>query len=70
MILRIILYVLAAVSIWYSFMIYSVHSGSSFFAVWALIGVFLVKRTGRIFLFSCRFFFIIDDLVNSLRPTP
>ena len=42
MILRIILYVLAAVSIWYSFMIYSVHSGSSFFMVWAVIGVFLV----------------------------
>ncbi|MBR4777010.1 MAG: hypothetical protein IK007_05285 [Lachnospiraceae bacterium] len=41
MILRIILYVLAAVSIWYSFMIYSIHSGSSFFMVWAVIGVFL-----------------------------
>ena len=42
MVLRIILYILAAVSIWYSYMIYSVHSGSPFYLVWTALGVVLV----------------------------
>ena len=42
MVLRIILYILAAVSLWYSYMIYSVHSGSPFFLVWTALGVVLV----------------------------
>ena len=41
MILRIILYIMAAVSVWYSFMIYRVHSGTGFFIVWTVIGVVL-----------------------------
>ena len=40
--LRIILYILAAVSIWYSYMIFSVHSGSPFYLVWTALGVLLV----------------------------
>ena len=45
MILRIILYILAGVSIWYGFMIYGVHSGSKFYLVWFGIG-FLLIMTG------------------------
>ena len=41
MILRIVLYIMAAVSVWYSYMIYRVHSGSGFFLVWTVIGVVL-----------------------------
>ena len=41
MILRIILYILAAVSVWYGYMIYRVHSGSGFFLVWIIIGLVL-----------------------------
>ena len=33
MILRIILYIMAVVSVWYSYMIYRVHSGTGFFIV-------------------------------------
>ena len=39
MILRIILYIMAAVSVWYSYMIYRVHSGTGFFIVWTVIGL-------------------------------
>ena len=41
MILRIILYIMAALSVWYSYMIYRVHSGSGFFIVWTVLGVVL-----------------------------
>ena len=42
MILRIILYLLAGISIWYGFMIYGVHSGSKFYLVWFGIGLLLI----------------------------
>jgi len=42
MIIRIILYILAAVSFWYSFMIYRVNSGTMFYMVWTLLGIVLL----------------------------
>ena len=39
MIIRIILYILAAISFWYSYMVYRVHSGAHFFIVWSMLGV-------------------------------
>ena len=42
MIIRIILYILAAVSMWYGYMIYSVHSGSQFYITWFGIGLLLI----------------------------
>ncbi|MBR4344244.1 MAG: YdcF family protein [Lachnospiraceae bacterium] len=38
MILRIIFYILAALSIWYGFMIFRGHSGSHFYLVWWMMG--------------------------------
>jgi len=42
MILRIILYILAALSVWYGYMIYRVHSGSHFYLVWFGVGILLM----------------------------
>ena len=42
MIVRIILYLMAALSFYYSFMIMRVRAGSHFYLIWSVIGVILV----------------------------
>ena len=39
MMIRIILYILSAVSLWYGFMIFKVHSGSMFYLIWMALGI-------------------------------
>ena len=41
-VIRILLYILAAISFWYGFMLYRVHSGSYFFLIWGCLGFLLI----------------------------